>query len=173
MYARRGGRNSLDAGRQEELLKDARVWAATELTEKVSPAENLGELKDWVVKQTWDRFVAMHRHRSHLQLGYREFATALWHEGWPPLEETARSRLSIGSSTVRPSLSSRDEDVHDEVGEERFCDLTNAQIRKELKVCLRDHFDSPDAAKCSLDRIRRAKGYPSSREILRKRSTRK
>jgi len=71
-------------------------------------------------------------------------------------------------------LSERDVRVHDVIGRERFCTLTNAQIMKEagVKKRLRVDFqlESADAAKLCLDRIRRAKGYSLSREIVKKRS---
>ncbi len=73
-------------------------------------------------------------------------------------------------------LSARDLQIHDVVGGERFRTLTNAEIMKEASVKKRLRLDfglTPgDAAKRCLDRIRHAKGYPLSREIAEKRSTR-
>jgi hypothetical protein len=83
----------------------------------------------------------------------------------------------LSGSTERESpvsLSKRDTKVHDIVGRERFCTMTNAEIMKEIsmKKRLRVECDLEpgDAAKRSLDRIRQAKGYLLSREIARKRS---
>jgi len=74
-------------------------------------------------------------------------------------------------------LSSRDIQIHDAVGGERFRTLTNAEIMKEpnVKKRLRVDFqlEQGDAAKRCLDRIRHGKGYPLSREIAEKRSSRK
>jgi hypothetical protein len=74
-------------------------------------------------------------------------------------------------------LSGRDLQIHDVVGGERFRTLTNAEIMKETSVKKRLRLDfrleRGDAAKRCLDRIRHAKGYPLSREIAKKRSTRK
>ena len=74
-------------------------------------------------------------------------------------------------------LSDRDLQIHDIVGGERFRTVTNAEIMKEASVKKRLRFDfglgPGDAAKRCLDRIRHAKGYPLSREIAKKRSTRK
>ena len=81
-----------------------------------------------------------------------------------------------GEPSPRPRrpLSDRDARVHDAIGMERFRTLTNAQIMKETGVRKRLRIDfqleSADAAKLCLDRIRRAKGYPLSREIVKKRS---
>lgn len=74
-------------------------------------------------------------------------------------------------------LSGRDLQIHDLVGGERFRTLTNAEIMKEASVKKRLRLDfrleRGDAAKRCLDRIRHAKGYPLSRQIAKKRSTRK
>ncbi|MCX6621977.1 MAG: hypothetical protein NTY38_13075 [Acidobacteria bacterium] len=74
------------------------------------------------------------------------------------------------------SLSKRDEAVHTRIGPAVFRTLTNAEIMKTQrlkKVLAADFALKPgmDATKCCLDRIRRAKGYPLSGEIARKRST--
>jgi len=74
-------------------------------------------------------------------------------------------------------LSARDLQIHDFVGGERFRTLANAEIMKNpgVKKRLRLDFgmESGDAVKRCFDRIRQAKGYPLSREISKKRSTRK
>jgi hypothetical protein len=74
-------------------------------------------------------------------------------------------------------LSARDQQIHDMVGGERFRTLTNAEIMKEagMKKRLRLDFglESGDATKRCFDRIRHANGYPLSREIAKKRATRK
>ncbi len=74
-------------------------------------------------------------------------------------------------------LSDRDLQIHNVVGGERFRTLTNAEIMKEASVKKRLRLDfglePGDAAKRCLDRIRHAKAYPLSREIAKKRSTRK
>jgi hypothetical protein len=74
-------------------------------------------------------------------------------------------------------LSSRDLQIHDLVGGERFRSLTNAEIMKQTSVKKRLRLDfglgPGDAAKRCLDRIRDAKGYALSREIAKKRATRK
>jgi hypothetical protein len=91
-----------------------------------------------------------------------------------PLQKKAEL---VASTAAGSSLSGRDLQIHNAVGRERFRTLTNAEIMKEVSVkkCLRFDFglEPGDAAKCCLDRIRRAKGYPLSREIAKKRSTRK
>jgi hypothetical protein len=80
------------------------------------------------------------------------------------------------SATRSSPLSSRDKEIHDVVGGERFRTLTNAEIKKDgsVKNRLRLEFKlkSGDAVKRCLDRIRQGKGYPLSGEIKKKRSTR-
>jgi hypothetical protein len=91
-YARRRGRVGSEADRQEELLKDARVWAEAELRKLVSEVQDVFELKERVVHQAWNEFVPQHRYypeRPSNRLLYREFAAALWEEGWPSLEDRA------------------------------------------------------------------------------------
>jgi hypothetical protein len=88
----------------------------------------------------------------------------------------AGGKHALGSPKRGGSLSDRDVRVHDSIGRERFCTLTNAEIMKEptVKKFLRVDFQlepGGDAAKRCLDRIRHAKGYPLSREIAEKRST--
>lgn len=73
-------------------------------------------------------------------------------------------------------LSTRDASVHDVVGTDNFRNLTNAEIIKSFGKRLRNDFQlksGEDAPKSCLDRIRRAKGYPLSRQITKKRSMRK
>jgi hypothetical protein len=101
-YARYKGRNGFGAARQEELLKDARAWAEATLTELASAARDVFELREQVVKETWDKFVPRHRHHSDLLLGYRDFSTALWEEGWPSLEDRA-IRVFVASQTRKAS----------------------------------------------------------------------
>jgi hypothetical protein len=74
-------------------------------------------------------------------------------------------------------LSERDAKVHDIVGGDNFYNLTNADIMKDSGIRKRLRTDckleaGSEAAKACLDRIRRGKGYPLSREITKKRSTR-
>jgi hypothetical protein len=73
-------------------------------------------------------------------------------------------------------LSDRDVRVHDAIGRERFCSLTNAEIMRDptVKKPLRAEGLEPggEAAKCCLDRIRKANGYPLSRQVSKKRASR-
>jgi hypothetical protein len=72
-------------------------------------------------------------------------------------------------------LSERDVRVHDAIGRERFCSLTNAEIMRDttVKKPLRaEGLDPGEAAKRCLDRIRNAKRYPLSREVSKKRASR-
>jgi hypothetical protein len=88
----------------------------------------------------------------------------------PVVGRNVISRLPKG----RRSLSSRDQRLHKGIGAERFRTLTNAEIMKEAspKKLLRvEGLDRrSDAAKRCLDRIRKAEGYPLSRDITKKRT---
>jgi hypothetical protein len=79
---------------------------------------------------------------------------------------------------IKPSFSKRDQDVHEAVGEKNFKSLTNAEIMRDRNIGkhIKNKFSLKAGAedtKACLDRIRRAKGYPLSREITSKRSTQK
>jgi hypothetical protein len=92
-YARRSGRNGPEFERQEDLLKDARAWAKRALHKLVCRVQDVCELRERITKKTWDRFVPRHRYYSDFRLGYLEFGSALWEEGWPSLEECALEAL--------------------------------------------------------------------------------
>jgi|CZKX01.1.fsa_nt_gi hypothetical protein len=79
---------------------------------------------------------------------------------------------------IKPSLWRRDQDVHEAVGEKNFKSLTNTEIMHDRNIGkhIKNKFSLKAGAentKACLDRIRRAKGYPLSREITNKRSTQK
>ena len=84
-------------------------------------------------------------------------------------EQNAVSGLAAGRR-----MSAREVRVHDAIGSVSFRTLTNAEIMKEAKVKTLFRTEKlkvgSDAAKLCLDRIRRAKGYPLSREIAKQRS---
>jgi hypothetical protein len=74
-------------------------------------------------------------------------------------------------------LSERDSRVHVMIGSKRFKELTNAEIMKEVSIRKQLKIDfnlapDEDAAKCCLDRIRRAHNYPLSNEVKKNRSNR-
>lgn len=159
-YARRR-RNPYECGREEERLKSARSWAQAELRELVPEAKNLSELKERVVKKTFDKFIGKN---SYFRARYQEFALALWEEGWPSLEKRAivaiRERAASADGKMEPtisqqaepvtgsapgkpvalgnegnvSLSTRDSIVHKIVGERNFTNLTNAEIMKARRL---------------------------------------
>jgi hypothetical protein len=97
------------------------------------------------------------------------------------LSDRNSSAISAPAATVPErslaGLSKRDAQVHDIVGSQNLRALTNTEIMKipGMKRGLRTEcqLEPGDAAKSCLDRIRRAKGYPLSRQISEKRSTRK
>jgi hypothetical protein len=78
-------------------------------------------------------------------------------------------------ATKSGSLSDRDARVHEVIGQERFRTLRNAEIMRDptVKKRLRVDFEleaGRDDTKSCLDRIRAAKEYPLSRQIVKKRS---
>jgi hypothetical protein len=90
---------------------------------------------------------------------------------------TATPAVGVGTTVLRQArrrLSERDARVHAAIGKDSFRSRTNADIMKEssVKKLLRaERLEAgSDAAKNCLDRIRRAEGYPLSREIAEKRS---
>jgi hypothetical protein len=94
MYDRRLSGNEHQWQKQESLLRDARVWASEELRTAIAQGKRtVQELKARVVRQTWDEFVRAHAFHSDLRLGYRQFASAVWDEGWPSLNDLARRAI--------------------------------------------------------------------------------
>jgi hypothetical protein len=94
VYARHLGRNGPEVQRQESLLNDARSWAKEESRTIIADGvRDVQELKARVVKQTWDKFVPAHAFYPDLRLGYRQFAPALWEEGWPSLDDLATAAI--------------------------------------------------------------------------------
>jgi hypothetical protein len=83
---------------------------------------------------------------------------------------------AVDGSIGVPHLSDRDRDIHDRLGEQSFRNLTNSEISRDrnLKKALLEFRlkSGADDTKACLDRIRRGKGYPLSREISEKRSSR-
>jgi hypothetical protein len=94
-------------------------------------------------------------------------------QGLTPRPAAAETDGVLANKEVA-SLSARDERVHDIIGEQNFRALTNTEIMKNRALYGRlrqaHKLTLGDAAKSCLDRIRRAKGYPMSREITKKRS---
>jgi len=84
VYARR--RTGSEARREEKLLKDARLWAKAELSRIAAEGQDVFELREQVVQRTWNMFVPI---PSDFSPGYEAFASALWEEGWPSLEDRA------------------------------------------------------------------------------------
>jgi hypothetical protein len=68
----------------ERLLQNAREWAKAKLKPTASEVQDVFELKDRVVSQTYDRLVP-----NPGDFPYGEFVPALWEEGWPSLEDRA------------------------------------------------------------------------------------
>jgi hypothetical protein len=122
-----------------------------------------------------------------LNLAMQELADALSHDRaalrLAAVESVVRAAVPVAGGKGPASapkggqpLSDRDVRVHDAIGRERFCSLTNAEIMKDanVKKPLRAEGLEPggDAAKRCLDRIRNAKSYPLSREVSKKRASR-
>jgi hypothetical protein len=94
--------------------------------------------------------------------------------------QTAAPIVSVSTSPRSTnqgrSLSDRDARIHSLIGTETFRTCTNADIQRGAKVRQLLHAEKlepgSDAAKNCLDRIRAANGYPLSRQIREKRSSR-
>jgi len=135
------------------------------------------------------------RFSDHVELASRVLPFSTAAEAGQPVEKASVTKGdSIGESAADASprseasepaatephgearLSARDQRIHDSLGEHSFRNLTNTDILRDrhLRKVLRDHELElgTDAAKASLDRIRRGRGYPLSRAISKKRSNR-
>jgi hypothetical protein len=98
------------------------------------------------------------------------------------IETASKQRVNVivgearNDSPDADHLSARDRGIHDRLGEQSFRNLTNSEISRDRnlkKVLLEFRLKSgADDTKACLDRIRRGKGYPLSREISEKRSSR-
>jgi hypothetical protein len=86
-YDRLGGRSPFDAGRQEELIRDARKYAESYLADAQSPEERL-----IVSRRIWDEFIPKHPNREAFALQFSALHKAIWTEGCPSLEERANDR---------------------------------------------------------------------------------
>jgi hypothetical protein len=124
-YRRRLGRDNFGAHRQEELLDDARAWAEAQLRERASEGSDAVELKNRVVKDTWDRFIPTHRYHSDFKLGYREFASALWEEGLQSLADLAIAAIQarVASAPKAAALPPNSTDRSDRI------ETTNSELR--------------------------------------------
>jgi hypothetical protein len=94
------GKSADEVKRLEELLGDARVWAEVEVERLASEGHDLEGTKKRVVKKTFDDFIPRHRYHCDFDLGYEEFAAALWEEGWPSLENLAKVAIENKAGTL-------------------------------------------------------------------------
>jgi hypothetical protein len=95
-----------------------------------------------------------------------------------PHPENATGLDAPPPAVAKQSLSKRDQDILTTVGEANFKTLTNSEIIRDRNIGkqLKEGHKlkaGTDATKACLDRIRRAKGYPLSRDIINKRSAQK
>ena len=140
LYARHNGRNFPEVERQEELLKDARAWAKAEINKIVGDLRDFEELKNQVVKQTWDEFVPKHRYHRDFQLGYRAFASALWDEGWPSLADNAtdqiekRAEPKSASRAIKVKAPASKSDWHAWAACPRASDIQNSNTPRLFKT---------------------------------------
>jgi hypothetical protein len=105
VYHRCRGRDLLAAGRQEELLHDAREYAAMSLTAAVEelrlPSKTTEadveaaceKIRDLIVLDALTNYVPQHTCISDFHLGARDFKAALWIEGDYSLEDRAREAI--------------------------------------------------------------------------------
>jgi hypothetical protein len=89
--------------RQEELLRDARDYAAIiYLSEPRSP-----EARRKVTQRIWDEFIPKHKDKDAFNMGFRDLHAAIWPADDPSLEEVANKAgedESVATGT-RPVLS--------------------------------------------------------------------
>jgi hypothetical protein len=76
-YNRFCGRNPSEAGRQEDLLRDARKYAESYLAEASSP-----EGRRKITRQIWNEFIPKHPNREAFRLEFARLHTAIWDEGY-------------------------------------------------------------------------------------------
>lgn len=100
-YARRH-KNWPDAERVENILRSARGWAAPVLRELVAEVQDVFELKQRVAKQAFDKFI---EEKSYFWERYQEFASALWEEGWPSLEDHAIAAMAERATSAAKQTS--------------------------------------------------------------------
>jgi hypothetical protein len=97
----------------------------------------------------------------------------------PDRADQSNGSPSPPASFIKPRtrpLSNKDRSVHAAIGPKRFNELTNAEIMRDpgIKKRLNTEFNlapTEDAAKCCLDRIRKAQNYPLSNKIKENRSS--
>lgn len=138
-----------------------------------------------VIEAGEDGAVERDRHQT-LTLTIRELPNDLSYERaalrLAAIESVVQATMPVvGANAARStkrghSLSDRDQRLHEAIGKENFCTLTNAEIMRDAKVkkLLRAEKLEPssDAAKSCLNRIREANAYPMSREVSQKRLSR-
>jgi len=188
-------KNSYDAERTEDWQRclfaagDRQLGSALKLSIPNSPATadvRVALLARNVIEVGEDGVAERDGHQT-LTLAVRELPNDLSYERaalrLAAVESVVRAAVPVvggkGPASVPKGgqpLSDRDVRVHDAIGRERFCSLTNAEIMKDtnVKKPLRAEGLEPggDAAKRCLDRIRNAKSYPLSREVSKKRASR-
>ncbi|MGA2988528.1 MAG: hypothetical protein ABSG32_32595 [Terriglobia bacterium] len=98
-YRRHNGRNQFEADSVEKLLSSARGWAEPLLRELVSEAKDVFQLKQRVAKQAFDKFI---KEDSYFWERFPEFASALWEEERPSLEDHAILALAAKAAATGP-----------------------------------------------------------------------
>jgi hypothetical protein len=76
--------------RQEELLRDARVYK--EIIYLSEPHSREGWLK--VTQRIWDEFIPKHKDKDAFDMGFRDLHAALWPEAYPLRSSTRRGYRS-------------------------------------------------------------------------------
>ncbi len=115
--------------------------------------------------------VAEHCSTTHRRLAPSRSGSVLE----PIAEGSGNAAKSSSPNHESQSLSPKELKVFGIVGEENFKTLTNAEIMKDptlrRRLSAECQLKRGDAAKSCLDRIRRNKDYPLSRQIRKKRSS--
>lgn len=83
--------------RQEQLIRDARKYVETRLSEAGSP-----DSRSQITRKIWDEFVPRHPYSKDFKLGFEELHLAIWTEGYPTLEERANAGGDGGGAGYEP-----------------------------------------------------------------------
>jgi hypothetical protein len=66
---------------QEAFLKDAQECARDVVRELAREVHDIVELRERVIRKTWDKFISPDPRRKEFEITYTEFGAALWDEG--------------------------------------------------------------------------------------------
>ena len=136
-YARFLRRNPPEAARQEELLCDLREHVRLGISEAVEslPLSAFFEdefeaahsrIRDRQVRRAFDQYRPAHKYAKDCQLEIREFATALWDEGLPSLQQITRALMRERASELCEQSATEETRSHAAEGHTEECPPTDS-----------------------------------------------